>query len=116
MVYHGQHLSVSSSSQPTNQSIPVLKSYSGDCDVSVEIAGPASHLVRDFSISPDTIRGMAGWVIDRCVTHLSIGGFVTGSLENMVDYVTGNDTDLVVPYRKAINNTDSWHLEIFADI
>ena len=54
-----------------------------------------------MTITPNDIRGMAGWVIDQCVHRGGgIGGFITGSLDNLVDYIEHPFTDFGADFRK----------------
>ena len=64
----------------------------GGCIIAVERAGPQS--TPPLSIDRDVVRGMIGWVISQCVTPYGVGGFVTASFENMVNYFTNPSTIL----------------------
>ena len=56
----------------------------GSCLIKVEVAGSIGIL--SYSIAPEKVRGMAGWVIDQCVRQGNgMGGFVTESLARVAD-------------------------------
>ena len=74
---------------------------SGTCKITFEIAGPSLSPFLSPLI-PDDIRGMAGWVIDQCVTRSGIGGFVTNKIINMVNYISEPATNFQGPFRKHI--------------
>ena len=67
----------------------------GGCIVAVERAGPEAS--PPLMIDRETVRGMIGWVISQCVTPTGLGGFVTGSFERMVNYITDPSTRLTEP-------------------
>ena len=71
----------------------------GDCDISVEIAGLD---MESFSLRPDTVRELAGWVINRCVQGPGFGGFATLGINNLINYVVNPATDLRAPYRRSL--------------
>lgn len=75
-------------------------SWSGNCKVWVEIAGPVMPQV--YEAIPDEIRGMAAWVIDGCVagTGGGTGGFVIKDISKLTAYVTEPDTKITGTYRK----------------
>ncbi|MCJ1236968.1 hypothetical protein MMC14_004952 [Varicellaria rhodocarpa] len=72
-----------------NYNLPVSLKI-GDCIIAVERAGQQSTPL--LSIDRDVVRGMIGWVIGQCVTPTGVGGFVTASFENMVNYFTNPST------------------------
>ncbi|KAL8823065.1 MAG: hypothetical protein Q9191_006211 [Dirinaria sp. TL-2023a] len=70
----------------------------GTCTVTVELAGPAASNTNSINLVPDQIRGMAGYVIQRCpgggdMTHNyanfagGLGGYVTSGLENILESI-----------------------------
>ena len=60
---------------------------SGDCFLTLEIAGPAFHSLQ--RIDATIVDEMASWVILQCVViNTGIGGFITLKLTNLIDYVT----------------------------
>ena len=64
----------------------------------MEVAGP--NLPPTFSIPPDEIKGMAGYVIQQCVQS-GTGGFITKNFSNMLDYLMIHEvTTLPRTYRK----------------
>lgn len=82
---------------------PLILSYSswtGNCKIWIEIAGPVTPQV--YEAVPDEIRGMAAWVIDGCVAGSGggIGGFVIKDISNLSTYVTEPDTKIPGTYRK----------------
>ena len=82
-----------------------INSYSGDCHISVEAAGPARP--SSIIIAPNSIRAMAGWLIEQCVENQSgLGGFVTIGFNHILDYVVEHQADpaLGVHFRKIFNS------------
>ena len=70
----------------------------GECVVSVELAGPS--LPAMYAVSPDTIRGMAGWVINKCVHDSGTGGFVTHNIGAMLQFLSNPLLPLRSPFGK----------------
>ena len=65
---------------------------SGSCSVTIEVAGPVEGTY--YNIAPSTIRGLAGWVIDRCIiSSHGIGGFVTYELSSFIDPIVGSTVE-----------------------
>ncbi|KAL8841766.1 MAG: hypothetical protein Q9170_000799 [Blastenia crenularia] len=65
----------------------------GGCAVSVEVAGP--NLPATYTVVPDTIRTLAGQIINECVGRASrVGGFATLDIEKLIDYVVDPSSDL----------------------
>ncbi|KAL8730047.1 MAG: hypothetical protein Q9181_004802 [Wetmoreana brouardii] len=69
----------------------------GTCQLLVELAGPETVAHQPVQAVPDSIRGMAGYVIDQCpggaegtgkFLGAGVGGFVTVGLER-IDFVLG---------------------------
>lgn len=71
----------------------------GGCTVLVERAGP--NIQGHIQLVPDYLRGMVGWVISQCVTPSGLGGFVTVSFENMVNYIINPSTLFEEPFSPA---------------
>ncbi|KAL9112213.1 MAG: hypothetical protein Q9187_007809 [Circinaria calcarea] len=71
----------------------------GECTVSIERVGP--NIQGHIRLVPDYMRGMVGWVISQCVTPSALGGFVTVSFENMVNYITNPSTRFEEPFSPA---------------
>ena len=70
--------------------------------ITLEQAGP-NPSPGPIMISPDDVRGMAGYVIQQCVVEEGgIGGFVTANFSNMIDYILDPNTDINNPYRELI--------------
>ena len=66
--------------------------------VVLELAGPTRP--ESIFLIPDNLRAAAGWAIDKCVANTGgIGGFVTGSMEDMFEFVTKDTTKKDDPYR-----------------
>ena len=64
-----------------------LRLIQGTCTVTVELAG-AEASVGTMPIVPDFIRGMANWVLEKCVRGPGrLGGFVTGNLASYRDWL-----------------------------
>ena len=73
--------------------------------ITLEQAGPSPHPGL-IMLSPDDVRGMAGYVVQKCVTDGGgVGGFVTSGFSNMVDYVLDPNTNLNDPYRESTYTT-----------
>ena len=80
----------------------------GTCFISIEAAGPsieAATAMRSpppaLLIVPREFRGMAGWVNEKCVTESGgIGGFVTHSLINLIEYTVRPGMSPTGRYRK----------------
>ena len=77
--------------QARHQSIEV-NLCSGDCHISVEVAGPARP--PSITVAPNAIRAMAYWLIEQCVQEGSgLGGFATIGFAHLVDYVIEHQMD-----------------------
>lgn len=64
--------------------------------ISVEVAGPA--VPSTMNLIPNEIRGMAGWVIERCVIEgAGSGGFVTKDISNLIRVIVNPETNLDLP-------------------
>ncbi len=74
--------------------IPYYTSFSGVA-ISVEVAGPVD--IDQIELIPNEIRGMAGWLANRCTGSRGVGGFVTRGIQGIVDYVTDPTTNLDAP-------------------
>ena len=73
--------------------------------ISVEVANPSGESISQIVAVPDSLRGMAGWIINRCVAATGgIGGFSTLAIQNLVNYVNNPDTDISAPYGKTFEN------------
>ena len=84
----------------TSKGFNGLNNLIGNCMITLEQAGPSPN-PGPIMISPDDVRGMAGYVVQQCVADGGgVGGFVTASFENMIDYILNPDTDINGPYRK----------------
>ena len=58
------------------------------CSVSIEYAGPNAGITHYVKISPNELRGLAAYVIQKCpIEHNGIGGFGTVGLDNAVTFV-----------------------------
>ena len=67
----------------------------GTCQVSIETAGPDLRS-RAYSIAPNYMRALAGFVIETCANQAGgIGGFVTHGFGAAENYIAGiaNDAD-----------------------
>lgn len=52
--------------------------YSGSCRVAIETAGPPEHLPHSVLLRPRDLRGLAGYLIQKCAAENGgIGGFLT---------------------------------------
>jgi len=71
--------------------LPYYTSFSGVA-ISVEIAGPVD--IGEVQLIPNEIRGMAGYLANRCIGSRGTGGFITKGIQGLVDYVTNPVTDL----------------------
>ena len=80
----------------------VLISTIDNCLISVEVAGP-SRPVQSINIVPDQLRGMASWVLQQCVNNGRLAGFVTYRFSNMLNYISGLQTNLNIPFRTYIS-------------
>ena len=61
---------------------------SGRCTISIEMAGPVEGSY--YHIAPSTIRGLAGWVWEKCIIGKGIGGFVTYGMSRFIDPIVGS--------------------------
>ncbi len=65
----------------------------GSCSVSLETAGPDYPGPR-FSIEPDKLRALAGFLIETCSSQTDgTGGFVTYGFEAAQNYIAGSSND-----------------------
>lgn len=72
--------------------------HSGNCMVSVEVAGP--HLPQTYTVVPDAVGSLAGHIINECVGRAGReGGFATMDIGELIDYVVDPSTELE-RYRK----------------
>ena len=82
--------------------------FSGNCVISIEVAGPesfydlsATHLPFTIRASPFQLRGLAAHVVNDCVTMGgNVGGFATNKISNLAEYLRDPNTDLSAPFRK----------------
>ena len=74
--------------------LPFYVSYSGVA-ISVEVSGPV--VIEDIVLVPNSIRGMAAYLANTCVGNRGTGGFVTSTIQGLVDYVTDPVADLDLP-------------------
>ena len=83
------------------QKMPVVHKQ-GSCTVSIEPAGP-DYLTRHFfSVSPNAMRGLAGYLIEKCPNqHGGVGGFVTLGLSYAQDYISSLDNSIAEDIRNA---------------
>lgn len=82
-ISHSLHLTVRRPAHPTK--LTEAEGVLGECYITVEIAGPRPYL--SVALDPADLRGMAGWVIARCVLLTNgIGGFITRHFEDLVRY------------------------------
>ena len=52
----------------------------GNCRVIVELAGPGVRFLTTVTLPPNSIRGLAYYVIEQCVSNGgSIGGYVSSN-------------------------------------
>ena len=75
--------------------LPFYVSF-GSVVISVEVGGPSA--VRSITLTPNQLRGMAGYLVSHCVGTEKTGGFITTKIANVVDYVTDPKADLDLPY------------------
>ena len=62
--------------------------YLGSCRVSIETAGPPEHLPHSVLLRPRELRGLAGFLIQKCaVENRGIGGFVTIGFTSALSYI-----------------------------
>ena len=60
----------------------------GSCAISVEYAGPEYATPSFVELVPEEIRGMAGFIINKCPSQeAGMGGFVTGHIQWLVDFM-----------------------------
>lgn len=67
----------------------------GNVAVKVEIAGPVD--IDKVFLVPNHIRGMAGYLANHCLGAGGVGGFVTASIQGLVDYIGDPGADLDAP-------------------
>ena len=80
--------------------IPHREHYGPFCRVSIETAGPYEHLPHSVLLSPQKIRGLAGFLIQKCaVENRGPGGFITMGLEKTLAY-THNQASSHNPYNE----------------
>ena len=62
--------------------------FVGSCTVALEQAGPDDLYPNYLSLSPNKLRGLAGFLIETCANRNGgIGGFVTVNFENAENYI-----------------------------
>lgn len=59
----------------------------GTCEIVLELSGPSSNRFKYWNTPADEPRNMATWVIDNCLRERGQGGYVTGNLEPLLEYV-----------------------------
>ena len=74
--------------------LPFLELFGGVA-ISVDVAGAIK--IDEFRVAPNDIRGMAGYVAKECVGRQGKGGFITRSIQGLVDYVTDPTSDVEAP-------------------
>ena len=82
---------------------------SGNCVISIEVAGPeafydvqSTHTPFTIRASPFQLRGLAAYVVNDCVQRGgNVGGFATNKISNLANYLQDPNTDLSAPFRKA---------------
>ena len=74
--------------------LPFHVSYAGVA-ISVEVSGPA--FIDEITLVPNSIRGMAAYLANTCVGTRGTGGFVTSSIQGLVDFVTDPTADVELP-------------------
>ena len=63
--------------------------YDAGCTISIEAAGPNAAHTDFFAVSPNRLRGLAGYVIQKCpVENAGIGGFVTLGMNHAASFIT----------------------------
>lgn len=74
--------------RPSNaQWIPSVE-YSGSCRVALEPAGPREHYPHTLLLRPNSLRGLAGHLIQTCAAEShGIGGFITLGLIGAMGYI-----------------------------
>lgn len=63
----------------------------GSCQIVFDVSGPSARDLGFVSFSGDQIRGMAAWILYRCVVYSfgpQLGGYVTKDLNDTVKYLT----------------------------
>ena len=62
----------------------------------VEIASPNNLRGQKIALSPNSVRGMAFWIIEQCLQSTGgiLGGVVTQDFRNVTDYLLDPGTDL----------------------
>ena len=69
----------------------------GSCQMAIEPGGPPTSYPNFLKLRPNEIRGLAGYVIEKCAAEMGgIGGFVTlgfGAAETYVQSVTNDWSD-----------------------
>ncbi|KAL8796583.1 MAG: hypothetical protein Q9182_007338 [Xanthomendoza sp. 2 TL-2023] len=81
-----------------------MSRQSGNCMVQIEIAGP--RVPKTFPIVPDTIRLIATYLLEgACHKDDSYGGgFITGDLNDLVQWLISPEGELDKPMRKSKKN------------
>ena len=82
----------------------------GNCVISIEVAGPqafydvqSTYMPFTIMASPFQLRGLAAYVVNDCVQRGgNVGGFATNKISNLANYLQDHNTDLGLPFRKAI--------------
>ena len=85
--------------------------FSGNCVISIEVAGPQAfydpaitHVPFTIRASPFQLRGLAAYVVNDCVTRGgNVGGFATNKISNLAEYLRDPNTDLSAPFRKSFS-------------
>lgn len=80
--------------------------FSGNCVISIEVAGPQAfydpaitHVPFTIRASPFQLRGLAAYVVNDCVTRGgNVGGFATNKISNLAEYLRDPNTDLSAPF------------------
>ena len=91
---------------------------SGNCVISIEVAGPqgfydvqSTNVPFTIMASPFQLRGLAAYVVNNCVQRGgNVGGFATNQISNLANYLQDPNTDLSLPFRKTIRAIFSKHV------
>ena len=68
--------------------IAVDRSFATSTFTSASTSGDLQHLIS----TPDLFRAAASWLIYKCVSPVSIGGYATVSLQSIIDWVANDST------------------------